>query len=283
MLTALQAITEILYVGVAPLFAWVGWTHATRSVDDPASRRATRFFALYWFAIAFDAMLAAVNLLAGALGGASGAFEETVTLAIYASISVMMSGLLYYLVFLFTGRTWALWPIIALYVAMFVVGVNVVVTSQPTGLRMTRWASAVTYTTDPAGVGAAVLGFAFLLPPTIGALAYGAFMFRVHGATQRYRIALVSAGIFVWFVTSIVLGVKTLESSDVVQGWGRAVTLASILVVVAAYHPPAWVRRRWGIEPLVGRAVPLVHDPVQLRKRRAERESEMADRVKHLV
>jgi hypothetical protein len=282
MLTILQGFTLALFVVVAPLLFWVGSTHARRRMADRGAQRATRAFAAFWLVLSFDALLGALQLLVGSTGLASGTFLAVVQIAIYASVAVMMTGLLHYLIYLFTGREWVLWPVAAFYALVFLQGLQMTLASRPIGFRMTRWTGVVTYATPPTRVGAVVLGVAFLLPPILGALAYGAFVFKVKGATQRYRVALVSLGIFVWFLTSLVIQLKTIEDSDALQASGRLITLASILVVVAAYHPPGRVRRRYGIEPLVP-TQPMVADVDRIRARRAARTARLAARLRDLV
>lgn len=281
MLTALQGVTFALYLGAAPLLAWVGWTHSRRPVTEPDATLATRFFAAFWLLLSFNSLLGAIQLGAFALGLASAGFVTAIQIAMYASVSAMMAGLAYYLVYLFWGRTAWMWPIVSFYGLMLADSFIVVATSHPVGLRATRWGSAIEYQTVPAGLGAAALGFAFLIPPTLGAIAYGAFIMRVDGPTPRYRVALVSVGIFVWFVTSIVVGIRSLEGNDIVQGGGRAVTLASILMVIAAYHPPRWIQKRLGVEPIEATPRPVLRTPDagEVESRRAQ----MAERLRGLI
>jgi hypothetical protein len=210
----------------------------------------------------------------------------TLGIGAFLVISVMMTGLLYYLLYLFTGREGWLWPIAGFYALAFAAGVAYVLGSGATGIAMTRWGAQTAYAGRPGPAVGVFLGVAFLLPPILGALAHGSFFFRVKAPMARYRVGLVSLGILAWFVIAIVLGVPALADVDAVQAGGRLVTLLSILSVVAAYFPPRWVGARLGVaSPEEGDA----HAPrggideETWRKRNREQAERLQERVRDLV
>ncbi len=286
MLSALQGVTAALYVAVAPLCAAVGVALARRRMADAASRRAVRLFAVFWLALAADALLGALELALVGAGFASAGLALGFSVVAFLAVSLMMWGLLHYLLFLFTGRPGWLWPLAAFYALAFATSVVLVASWEPTGLEPTRWGVEVDYAAQPTPAAGLFLSLAFLLPPILGALAYGSFLPRVGDATRRYRIALVSGGIFLWFATSVVLGARPLADDDAVQGIGRLVTLVSILAVAAAYFPPPFARRRWGIESLAdegGHAPRPGLDGPEEQKRKAARAAHLQNRVRDLI
>jgi hypothetical protein len=280
MLSWPQGISVALYAVVGAMSAWVGLLHATRRVEGRGPRRAARLFAVFWLALALDAAIGAGLVLLAGVGTGSEGLAALFTILTFPTIGAMMCGLLFYLVYLFSGREGALWPLVAFYAAASVGSVVLLLGLGPTGFSATRWGAQIAYTHTPSAGTSAFLGLVFLLPSILGAVAYGSFFFRTSGATQRYRIALVALGILVWFVTSLVLTVPAFVASDGVQGGGRALTLSSILAVVAAYAPPAWVQRRFRIEPLV-HEIPMI--PRWSAEERSSRDEALIERVRELI
>lgn len=99
-------------------------------------------------------------------------------------------------------------------------------------------------------------------PQMAAALAYARLYRKTHDRTQRYRIAMLTGAILVWFGTSTVVGATSDPSPDNVNvPWqiaSRLLSIAAALTILAAYRPPGWIRRRFAIRSLEDEAMPTV-------------------------
>jgi hypothetical protein len=86
-----------------------------------------------------------------------------------------------------------------------------------------------------------------VFPQIIGSLAYFTLFFRVKEATQKYRVALVSISILIWFLSAFLGSAAGLGQFDWWQIVTRLIGLAATLVILLAYRPLAWLKQRLGI------------------------------------
>ncbi|MHB8604358.1 MAG: hypothetical protein ACYDCK_03800 [Thermoplasmatota archaeon] len=249
MLTARQAFTVGFNLLAAVLVYLIGRHLAHRRVEGPA-HLASRLFVVFWYALAADTVVNMATMLAGVYGLATPVV--TTVLAFFAVVAVVVTlwGLVYYLVYLFTGRDRVFWPITTFYAVSLIGGAAFIGGLGPSGVALSRWGFAITYTNEPTPLTALLFAVFFLLPPILGALAYATLAFRLREPTQRYRVVFVSSGIFIWFASSLAFSGAGVGETD---GWrvvGFAIPLLAIGAIWAAYSPPAWVQRRLGVVPL---------------------------------
>lgn len=221
----------------------IGISLARRKPQGPA-RRASIAFSVWWIALAVDMLLNNAPKTLVLAGFAPPPLIVAVTYAVVAAMSLMFWGLVYYLVYLFTGREGAFWPVTIFYAITFVLATTFIASLHPVGATPS---GGIAYANQPSAVAALLWGASILLPPILGSLAYGALVFRVKDAFRRYRIALVSTSMFLWFTTALVANAPG-ASSDLRAG-GLAVGLLALLGLALAYFPPAALRRRLDIEP----------------------------------
>lgn len=244
MLSWRQDVSIALYLFVGALCFWLARAQARPEAGGAGPRRAVLAFQAFWLGLGADALVGAGQILAAAFDPGSGTLAGELSIVAYVFVSILMWGLLTYLLFLFTGRSSVLLWVALLYAVVFIDSVAFVVGGSPTGMTPTLWGAKAEYASTPSLASALFLSAAFLLPPFVGAIAYGTLALQVRGAARRYRVASVSLGILVWFSTTIVLSLPDLLDNDAVQGGGRLITLFAILAIVVSYRPPAPLRRR---------------------------------------
>lgn len=240
------AASAVFALAAAGLYSYVGYRLSWRRVSAEA-RTAARLFALWWYALA---AMTAVGGLLSLLGSAGAAALPVVVALSYLNILVVcvaLWGLLYYLLYLFTGRTGALLPLSALYAAYGALLVYYVTVSHPAGVMVGRWNVQLVYEAPLGGPFFTLVLVLLLFPQLIGALAYFTLFFRVREPTQRYRIAVVSWSILIWFGSAFAAAQSGLAANDAWQLASRVIGLAAALAILLAYLPPRWVRRRYGI------------------------------------
>lgn len=244
-LSATLLLSALSLVGTAAVYAHVGGRIRVALPATGDARLARGAFSLWWYAIALTAISKAVATVAGAFAYTHLGVHVALQVVTMLLLSVALCGLVYYLVFLFTGNARALVPLATAYAAFFALTVYFLATSDIVGVSLGRWNVGLALGGEPATL-PRLLIFAFIaLPELGGALAYAALLGRTRDPAQRYRIALVSSGIALWALCSILLGANALPDTDAPQVALRLAILGAIGLVFAAYHPPAFVRRRW--------------------------------------
>jgi hypothetical protein len=247
MVTTTLALSALFAFAAASLYAYVGWRLSRRRVSAEA-RTASLLFTVWWYGLAGTTVLSGIQALAASLGSLDLPLAITSTYVSLLLICLALWGLLFYLVYVFTGSNRALWPLTALYIAYYMMLVYYVTAGRPNGIEVRRWGTALAYETPFQGLAVTIIIVLLLAPQILGALAYLTLYFRVKERTQRYRVALVSLSILVWFGSSFVASNAGLSSNDSWQVASKFIGLAAATTILFAYVPPAWIQRRYGIQ-----------------------------------
>jgi hypothetical protein len=263
----LHTVKLVIQAASIPLFALVAYVVGRRQVSAEA-RGARNGFLLWWAGLAFLGLfvLAFDPKVGIDLYGYGLDFVLAVIYVILGGYFAMIAGLVYYLLFLYTGKRAVKWWVVGFYVLMFVYLVYYVQSLQPTlGVRPDGQRF-LDVGDRPSGLDARSLIFTagFVLPPIGAAIAYLALFFRVKDRTGRYRILLVSVAILLVFLFSLGSSLtnmsapteppstvdeqRALERTQDLRGIssGLLSALAGALVFVA-FRPPAWIRDKYGI------------------------------------
>lgn len=209
------------------VYALIGWRYVVLARQAPAQS----FFALFWLGIGFYAIAdggwsLAVPLLAPPL-----ALGIVILHLKILAVSAGFFGLVYYLAYLYTGRSSLVWPVLAFYVLALVVTTYSYGLRDPIGQAVGTWGSGLRYA-NPEGA-ASKLAFVLLFaPPLLAAIAYGALFPRLPTKAQRRRV-LATSSAFAVFFGGLLLGWMT----DVVPNWPlieKGLGIAAALVVYAS-------------------------------------------------
>lgn len=236
------------------IYVFVGYRLSRRAVPM-SGRLAAVGFVAFWYGLAASNFLGQNGLQA--LLAAFGYLNLYLTLALgqisLVAICVALWGILYYLVYLYTGRRRAWVPLAWFYSAFYVFLEYFIWDSKPIDVQAEDWRVKTEYVKAVEGpealsnpiVLALVIGL--LVPQILAALAYLSLVFRAQTATQRYRILLVSISILVWFGAPFFALGRGVQESTTYQVVSRFIGLGAALAIFLAYHPPGWIRRRYGI------------------------------------
>lgn len=208
------------------------------------ARLAKSLFAAWWFGLAGTTAIGAARSLLGAFGFLDLALHESLVLVALLPLCVALWGLLYYLLFLYTGRKDILWPLSALYVLVYLSFVGLIVWLAPTGVEAGPSGVTLTYAREASGPVVWAILALLLGPIVVAAILYGSLYFRLKERSQRYRVGLVSSGFLVWFAAPAVAFVAGVADDAWWPVASRVIALVVPVVVLMAYKPPAWVRRR---------------------------------------
>ena len=254
MLHVTHLISALFSVASAAIYGYVAARLSQRTISHPEARLAWRLFVLWWYCLA-------AATLAGSLPHFLSAFNM-VSLPLFVALAyveillicVALWGLVYYLVYLFTGNQRFLVPVAIFYAAYYFLLVYVITVSDPADVEVTRWNAQLIYAHPLTGPLFTFLLVLLVFPQILSALAYFTLFFRVREATQRYRILLVSGCIVLWFGSAFVASAAGLSEEDWWQVLSRLIGLGAALGILAAYLPPAIVKRRFGVLSIADQA-----------------------------
>jgi hypothetical protein len=229
------------------IYFYVGRVLNRRHSGSVDARLAWTLFVVWWYALAAATLSGALLSLLGALGIAGLALFVTISLANLLATCVALYGLMFYLLYLFTGNRRLLGPLTVFYLAYYIFLIYFVEASGPVGVTIDRWSTRLEYQNQITGPLFPIALLLLALPQIIGSLAYFTLYFRVSTATQKYRILLVSWSIIVWFLSAFLASIAGLAQQDWWQVTSRLIGLGAALAILFAYQPPAWIKRRFGV------------------------------------
>lgn len=240
---ATLVLAGVVAILAAAVYAYVA-SRLPRAAEDARSRRALSMFALWWYALSVNIALVGVTYLLGAFDLLTLEMQVVDAHLQRALLCVSMVGLMHYLTYLLSGRD-LLVPIAVFYGAYYVLITWALIAQRPDGLFVGEWRTDLTYAgAEIPALRLVGLG-AILLPPVAASLAYFRLFFRVEDPLRRWRIALVSGAIVLWWAIAVLAGQRAALSDTPLQVLNRLLSLVAAFGVLAAYAPPAWARRRW--------------------------------------
>jgi hypothetical protein len=235
---------------VAITYGYIGWWLSKRVVSSAEARLAWQAFTIWWYALAATTLIRGIQNLLGAFGWTDLAWFTTASYVNLLVTCIALWGLLYYLIYLFTGNSRSLTPLTIFYMIYYVLLVYYITASIPTDVEISRWNTALVYRNSLTGPLFVMIVALLLLPQIIGGLAYFTLYFRVSDTTQRYRVLLVSWSIIIWFLSPLFALAGGLSQQDWWQLVSRLIGVGAALVILMAYLPPNWVKQRYGIVSL---------------------------------
>jgi hypothetical protein len=238
----------------AAIYFYVGRVLGQRHPTSSESNTAWYLFITWWYALGVSTLSGAVLSILGALGIVGVALFTTFTLVNLLAICVALHGLLFYLIYLFTGNKKWLGPLTAFYIVYYILLVYYILASDPVGVSVRRWSATLEYQNQIRGPLFLIALLLLVVPQIVGSLAYFTLYFRVKTITQKYRILLVSWSIIVWFMSSLIASLSGLSQFDAWQVLSRLIALTASLTILFAYQPPSWVKQRFHVTSIAEEA-----------------------------
>ena len=231
----------------AGIYTYIGWRLSKRVITSSRAQLAWGSFTVWWYGLAATTLIGALLSLLGAVGFTSLPLFVTATYINLLIICLALCGLLYYLIYLFTGNSRSLILLAIFYLIYYVLLVYYITASAPGDVKVDRWTTRIVYHSPLTGPFFVFILVLLLLPQIIGGLAYFTLYFRVSDLTQKYRILLVSWSIIIWFISLLIAQAGGLAQQDWWQLTSRFIGLAAALTILMAYLPPHWLKQRYGI------------------------------------
>lgn len=240
-------LSTFLTLIAAGTYAYVGWWLNKRVISSQEARLAWNSFTIWWYALAVTTLIRGIQNLLGAFGITDLVLFVTTSYVNLLVTCVALWGLLYYLIYLFTGNSRSLTPLTIFYMIYYILLVYFITASIPDHIQVNRWNATLAYRTPMTGPFFGIVVALLLLPQIIGGFAYFTLYFRVVDVTQKYRILLVSWSIIVWFLSPLAALIGKVAELDWWQLMSRLIGLGAALAILMAYLPPRWLKQRYGI------------------------------------
>lgn len=237
----------VLGLATGAMFALVGLL-VVRRMREAEAHAALVMFSAFWFSAAIVWALQAITNLAAVAGAADLALADALDEMTTPFYGLAAAGLLYYVLYLLTGRARLLGPILLYYLVLYALIRYQVRAAGRTGIDVQDWVVAFVYETPLQSTLYTVTIALFTLPLLAAVVMYGTLFFRVRDAGTRYRVALVALGLFVWITTEALAYATGVSNTSAGELTRRLLALASTLVIFAGFQPPRWAQRRWGAE-----------------------------------
>ncbi|GEM_PF-5540458 len=231
----------LLLAGALSVVTGVGFAIVARAVSQrlasDAARLARRAHTAWWLCLGAYLVLQGSLTMAAGVGALDlGTYLGSRIVAI-PLLCASVWGLTFYLLYLYTGRTSAAIPLALLYLVAAATFAYATF-SGPQTLRVKTWLVEVDDSAPLYRLVYAVVG----LPPILASLGYFGLLRRVQDPEKRYRIALLGGSILAYLGGGLA---ARLFANDVVIFLTLVVLgLGAAVASLAAYYPPAFVRRR---------------------------------------
>jgi hypothetical protein len=231
----------------AGIYFYVGRVLRRRRQASPGSSMAWTMFVVWWYALALATFSGGILSLLGAFGIIGLPLFITITIINSLTTCAALMGLIFYLLYLYTGKSNLIGPIGIFYFFFYGLVVYIMEARNPIGVIVNRWNTSLQYENPIPGPLFLIALSLLIFPAILGSLAYFMLFFQVKAKTQRYRILLVSWSIIIWFLSSFLASISGFSEQDWWQIVSRMIGLVAALTILFAYQPPSWIKRRFGV------------------------------------
>lgn len=248
MVTPTLAFDAVFAAAAAFVYAYVGELTRRRPAHDAEGRRALVMFSVWWYGLAAATLVGSVQSALGAMGLIDVSLFIALALISVPLIVAILWGLVYYLLYIYTGRASLFWPVFYFHVALLVALTYLVVWRNPTSVVAGDWNVSVQYERAVTGPLGTIVILGILGPVLFAALGYATLLFRAKDATTRYRVASVAGAFILWFGSSAVAASTPLGKWYWWPIAARTIALVSTIIILMAYRPPRVIRERFGVQ-----------------------------------
>lgn len=237
-------ITGILSLVGAAIYLFLGIRLAKRPVSAHA-RFAAAQFALFWIGLAGVTLAGAVlSLVAVEVVPSSG----LVVTAVHLEILVLCAGLwglLGYLTFLYTGKSYlVMWSVF--YGVLYLI-LTYIITAATKTVTVSQGTVSLQYSNLVGGPILDILVVVLIAPEFIGAILYFTLVARTRDPTVRFRVTLVSWSLIAWFGLAAINVASVLGGGLAAELLNSSLGVIAAIVILLAYYPPRAVRKRLGV------------------------------------
>ena len=231
----------------AALFMFVG-RKAGRPDAQGSDLLALSMFRVWWLGVAIFLFIGGLLSLLDGQGLAGGPLGFSVAVLSMLAVCVAVWGLVFYVTYLYTGKTKSFLLGLTFYAVIFG-GMVFALASDATGMELAAWHQSVVRLAILTGPLLSGIIVAFLIPALVALAGYAGLYRRVKSPAQRFRLGLSIGSLIIWFGLAILAWAGGFADSLPWVYLGRLLALAAALGVLIAYRPPRWVAQRLQLVP----------------------------------
>ncbi|MBA2666308.1 MAG: hypothetical protein H0U69_04655 [Trueperaceae bacterium] len=226
----------------AAVFTLLGVVLLRRSVADDAARFASVMFALWWFGLGVSKFVAGLRI---ALQVPDVPLSLLVGLSFVSSsaVAIGLAGLLCHLIYLFTGRTALLWPVIGFYALLCGWIISSSSVWNPVGVEISAWGAEFAYAQPYTMAYRLVVLLVIVGPQVLAVAALFVMAARLPSSAGRFRTIVVAASVAIYIVDALIAPAYPADSA-IWQIVHHMIPIGVGLGVLAVYRPPRWLRGR---------------------------------------
>lgn len=247
-------VAGLLTLASALLYASVGALMLRRPASDADTRLALSLFGVWWIGLAVSSGVGAARSLLAAADVTDLNLHWALSIVSLVAVVVALWGLVYYLLFVYLGKRWILAPVTVFHAALLVWFLWLTLALEPTAVKVNTWNVGMDYA-RPASAGVSTAALVLILAPAlVAAFGYGSLFFQTDDRTARYRVAMVAGAFLLWFGSSAIatpIGWTTWYWWPLVA---QVIALLATLMVLAAYVPPRFLARAFGLRSVTDSA-----------------------------
>ncbi|QYK51824.1 MAG: hypothetical protein KF701_04835 [Anaerolineales bacterium] len=238
------------------LFLYIGLRLRAKQYEDAKDQRAWAAFLIWWFGMAANSALMGFSMALSAFGVSSLYLFVALSLLGTFAAGWALWGLLSYLLYVYTGSWRPSRWVAGFYIAFGIYLLYTVFAFVPVRASLSTWQVLIEYQHTPGPLYPVGLLLLFGLPPILASAAFFRLFFSLTERSSRYRSALVTIGIFLFFgvpyIMPIILYLFGIITTQL-PWWPltfRLVGILALLLIYFAYYPPALMRQRFGVAAL---------------------------------
>jgi hypothetical protein len=196
--TATLALSLALTLGTSALLAYAGALILRRPTDEEA-KRALRLFAVWWFSVAAVVLLGGSATILSLAGVDSIRLQTALSYLTAVPLTLALWSLLYYLIFIYTGRPSAIWPLTLAYGVFFAFEMFYFSSFGDRSFQETPYSIRLVAARQPPAWVSVTFGLLLAVPILFVVVGYASLWFRTQEPDVRRRIGLVSSAFALWF------------------------------------------------------------------------------------
>ncbi len=236
--------SAVLPIATAALLAYVGFIVSKRQVP-PQDRPAMLGFGVWWFSAAAILFIVGIRIVFYILGVRESAAYMTMTSLIAVPLSVGLAGLVYYLVYIYSGSRQAVYPIVVFYLFFMLFVLYYFGLPGERTVHATHWSIQLEGGEPVPGWMGAVFGLLVAGPVLLAVLAYGSLFFVVKTPEQRFRVISIFSAFALWF-TPLLLGfLLGFNGSSWFPLVYQLPGIPAAALIILGFKPPQALQKRW--------------------------------------
>lgn len=236
--------SAVLSILAAFVLTWLGRVVSSRTGSTRGTQLAGSMFGLWWYALAASTAVSGFADLLVIFADAPLRLRVGLELVNLVAICMGLAGLLFYLVFLYTGRPIWFWPLTIFYALYCGTLLRTLMRWEPVGVAVGAWETSVVYARSASEATTLWLLFLLIGPQLLASLALFALSTRLPASASRVRLLVVATAIFAWFGSTFLAMAFGVSSNPVWEVVALFIPLSVGAGVLLVHRPPPWLERR---------------------------------------